>query len=202
MLTPRPSRFSRETMKRWGDEAKTRALVIPHGPCLFITTSTFAVTTTFYAHWFSNAVGTDGEKNLVEAVLQNFPHHSHVHCFRHSQQNIEMHLRNQQFPPSVVKEYTRDIFSWNEVEGAYHKGLVDCSDIENFNTNLQSTYWNKKLCDRKSHSIDFHAWFTKCEADDFWHCSLCSLRETWITSISILHQQRINQHFAQRISWL
>ena len=43
------------------------------------------------------AIGTDGEKTLVDAALQNFPQAAHVHCFRHLQQNVEMHLRVQHF---------------------------------------------------------------------------------------------------------
>ena len=38
------------------------------------------------------AIGTDGEKNLVDAVLCNFPEAYHVHFFRHLQQNVEMHM--------------------------------------------------------------------------------------------------------------
>ena len=51
------------------------------------------------------ATGTDGEKNLVEALLRNFPQAAHIRCFRHLQQNIEMHLRGLQFPQSTIKEY-------------------------------------------------------------------------------------------------
>ena len=35
------------------------------------------------------AVGTDGEKALVDAVLRNFPKVVHIRCFRHLQKNIE-----------------------------------------------------------------------------------------------------------------
>ena len=84
-----------------------------------------------------SAAQTDGEKNLVDAVLHNFPRAAHVHCFRHLQQNIEMHLRNQQFPPCVVKKYTHDIFGWSETDGTYPEGSVDCCDIQSFDTKLK-----------------------------------------------------------------
>ena len=143
------------------------------------------------------AVGTDGEKNLVEAVLCNFPQASHVRCFRHLQQNIEMHLREQQFPPSSIKEYTHDISGWNETNGTYHEGLVDCPDILSFETNLESL---KVKCvhqeqiafqDRNSHEPGFHTWFTRYKADDFCHCTLRALEGrcwSWITSKAVLHQ--------------
>ena len=41
-----------------------------------------------------NAVGTDGEKNLVDAVIRNFPHVSHVRCFQHLQQNSIFEISN------------------------------------------------------------------------------------------------------------
>ena len=40
-----------------------------------------------------NAIVTDGEKTLVDAALRNFPQAAHVCCFRHLQQNVEMHLQ-------------------------------------------------------------------------------------------------------------
>ena len=63
---------------------------------------------------------------------------SYVGCFRHLQQNFEMHLRDQHFPPSVVKKYTHHIFGWSETDELYHEGLVDCRDIESFNTCLET----------------------------------------------------------------
>ena len=74
---------------------------------------------------WAKAVGIIGKKNLVEAVLSNFSHAAHVRCFRHMQQNIEMSLRDRQFPSCAVKKYTRDIFGWTDSSGMYHEGLVD-----------------------------------------------------------------------------
>ena len=51
------------------------------------------------------AVGTDGEKNLVDAVLDNFHQAAHIRCFIHLQQNVELHLHEQKFPTSTIKEY-------------------------------------------------------------------------------------------------
>ena len=84
---------------------------------------------------YVKVVGTDREQNLVDAALHNFSQAVHVRCFRHLQQNIEMHLRNEQFPVDAVKEYTHDIF---ETNGVYHEGLVDYSDIDSFDATLDS----------------------------------------------------------------
>ena len=81
---------------------------------------------------YVKVVGTDGEKNLADAALHNFSQAAHVCCFRHLQQNIEMHLRDEQFPADrdeqfpadIVKEYTHDIFGWSEINGVYHEGLM------------------------------------------------------------------------------
>ena len=79
-----------------------------------------------------------------------------------------------------MKKY---IFGWSETDGSYHEGLADCRDIESFNTCLEALKpkWDNlernAFEDRKSHDINFHAWFTKYKADDFRYCTLRSLRE-------------------------
>jgi len=87
-----------------------------------------------------NAVGTDGEKNLVDAVLRNFPHVAHVRCFRHLQQNIELHLRNE-------RSTLRIFLVGNEADGTYHEGRFsgDCCDISTFDAKLEilKTKWNQ-----------------------------------------------------------
>lgn len=128
-------------------------------------------------------VGTDGENNLVEAVRRNFPQASHIRCFRHLQQNIEMHLRDKQFPQKTIKEYIHDIFGWAETNSTYHEGLVDSVDAISFDTSLATleSKWNQMeqdaFHDRKSHKPNFHAWFSRYKADEFRDCTLRSLRE-------------------------
>ena len=79
-----------------------------------------------------------------------------------------------------MKQYTHDIFGWSETDGSYHEGLVDCRDIQSFNTSLKPKWDHQEqnsFQDRKSHEVNFNAWFTKCKADDFRYCTLRSLRE-------------------------
>ena len=60
------------------------------------------------------ATEMDGEKNLVDVVVHNFPEAAHVCHFRHLQQNIESHLNKQQFSSAAIVQYTRDITIWVE----------------------------------------------------------------------------------------
>ena len=125
------------------------------------------------------AVGTDGEKNLVDTFHQA----AHIRCFRHLQQNVDMHLREQQFPTSMIKEYIHDIFGWSETSGTYHEGLVDCCDSIVFDASLTSLKetWDEMeieaFSDRKSHKPQFHQWFVKWKSEDFRNCTLRYLRE-------------------------
>lgn len=129
------------------------------------------------------AVGTDREKNLVDAVVRNLPEAAHIWCFRHLLQNIESHLCEQQFSSGDIRQYAHDIFGWRDSCGNYHEGLVDSDNISSFDTSLLSL---KSKCvqleqddfqDRIFHKNAFHDWFTKYKADDFCHSTLRSLRE-------------------------
>lgn len=85
------------------------------------------------------AIGTDGEKTLVDAALRNFPQAAHVRCFRHLKQKTEMHLRvNNHFPEKPITEYNNDIFGWTETCGLYYEGLVDSTDGTTFDASLFS----------------------------------------------------------------
>ena len=81
-------------------------------------------------------IGTYGEQNLVDAALHNFSQAVHLQCFQHLQQNIEIHLYNEQFPMDIVKKYIHDIFGWCKTNRVYHKGLMDSSDADSFDAIL------------------------------------------------------------------
>ena len=78
-------------------------------------------------------IGTDGEKNLVDAAICYFPQTAHIQCFRHLQQNIEKYLCEKQFPPTVIKLLVGDIF---KSDGTYHEELVDSRDAQTFDVQL------------------------------------------------------------------
>ena len=128
------------------------------------------------------AVGTDGEKNLVDAIMRNFPEADCVRCFRHLQQNVERHLHEHRFSASAITQYVKDIFGWRDADGTYHEGLVDSDSIDGFNTALLNLKgkWNQIEQDDfqdKMHKVGFHDWFTKFKADDFRSSTLRPLRE-------------------------
>jgi len=81
------------------------------------------------------AIGTDGEKALADALAENFPHAIHLRCFCYLQQYIESHLCHKRFPSTVIVEYVIDIFGWRENETVY-EGLVDCLDADSFYSQL------------------------------------------------------------------
>ena len=129
------------------------------------------------------AIGTDGEKNLVDAAIRNFPQAAHVRCFRHLQQNIEQHLREEQFPPTVIKLLVGDIFGCSHSDSTYHEGLVDSCDTQTFDAQLVALKdkWDhlekQAFSDRKLHDPKFHMWFSHFKAEDFRQCTLRPLRE-------------------------
>ena len=83
-------------------------------------------------------IGTDDEKNLVDAAIRYFPQTAHIQCFQHLQQNIVQHLCEEQFPPlTVIKLLVGDIFEFTKSNGTYHEEL-DSRDAQTFDAQLNS----------------------------------------------------------------
>ena len=129
------------------------------------------------------AVETDGEKALVEAIGKSFPHASQLRCFRHLQQNIETYLRDKQFPQNAISEYTREIFGFVDPGNAVHEGLMDSYMSDEFDASLEALQvkWDNRelkcFASHKSHSPMLHLWFTKHIADTCRNHTLRYLRE-------------------------
>uniref|UniRef100_A0A1X7SXK8 MULE transposase domain-containing protein n=1 Tax=Amphimedon queenslandica TaxID=400682 RepID=A0A1X7SXK8_AMPQE len=129
------------------------------------------------------AVGSDGEKALVDAILRNFPAAVHLRCFHHLQQNIEKHLHEHNYPASATKVYISDIFGWT-TDGVYHEGLVDCSDALEFNVKLAGlkSKWdgleNECLSNESSGHKGFNNWFRRVKAPEIWESTLRFVRES------------------------
>ena len=123
------------------------------------------------------AIGTDGEKALIDALSQNFSHASQVRCFRHLQQNVEQHLRDNQFPLGVVKEFIQDIFGWRESDGTVHEGLVDCCSADDFNGKLQllkgiiQRKWHLLIVNNTLPTFIHGFWNTKLKFSVIIHCA-------------------------------
>ena len=76
-------------------------------------------------------IGTDDEKNLVDATIRYLPQTAHIRCSWHLQQNNEQHLCEEQFPPTVIKLLVGDIFEFTHSDGTYHEEL-DSRDAQTF----------------------------------------------------------------------
>ena len=117
------------------------------------------------------AVGTDGEKALVDATEKCLPHASQLRCFRYLQQNIQSYLREKQFPQNAITEYTQEIFGFVNSDDVVHEGLVDSYISEDFDVCLQALQlrWDtrelKCFENHKSYSPMFYNWFTHHIAD-------------------------------------
>ena len=76
--------------------------------------------------------------------MLSFPRATQLRCFRHLQQDVEGHLKDNHFPDTAVKEYIHDLFGWQESDGTVHEGLVDSCNAEQFNKNLRllADKWN------------------------------------------------------------
>ena len=127
------------------------------------------------------AFGTDGENALVDAAIRSFPQAAHVRCFRHLQQNIKQHLREEQFSLAIIKLLVGDTFGYTQSDGTYHEGLVDSCDAETFDAKLKEEKWDHQekeaFSDCKLHDPKFHTWFSRFKAEDFCQSTLHPLRE-------------------------
>ena len=115
-----------------------------------------------------HAVGTDGEKALVNALFAVFSSHLiHLRCFLHMKDNIRRKLTDMVFPESIRERIIHDIFGMQQGT-IYVKGLLDAADVHEFDYKLsrleekwngieQSLYPNKDPC--------FYNWLVKNEAD-------------------------------------
>ena len=91
------------------------------------------------------AVGTDGDKNLTEALGHNFPRAIQLRCFVHFKKNVQQKLRDLGIPSPTANQFLNDIFGSN-VGGCRLDGLVDVSSVEDFDEklrNLEDT-WNSR----------------------------------------------------------
>lgn len=113
------------------------------------------------------AVGTDGEKALVNALFAVFPCGLiHLRCFLHMKDNIRRKLTDMAFPESTRERIVKDIFGMRQGT-IYVKGLLDADDVHEFDYKLslleekwndieQSLYPNRDPC--------FYNWLVKNES--------------------------------------
>ena len=123
------------------------------------------------------AVGTDGKKNLIQAIHQQFQNALQLRCFRHLQSNLEHHLQEKKVPMSLIQLYVQDVFGSDSQEGIHFEGLVDChsEDFRSKLTRLQPVWDQRDLSvSDEPHS---HGWFTKFKIEGFIQGTLRETRE-------------------------
>jgi hypothetical protein len=124
------------------------------------------------------AVGTDGEKSLIDAIHHQFQNPLQLRCFKHLKGNIERHLHDRKLPPAAIKLFVKDVFGADDENGIHHEGLVDCHTEDEFQIKLAEI---KHLWDdlelQNGLEPQFHAWFGKYKAEDFCSSTLRGVRE-------------------------
>ena len=57
----------------------------------------------------AKAIGTNGEGPYYEVFCSSFPDAIHLRCFTHFQHNLEVTLKQLQFPSHIMKEIIHDV---------------------------------------------------------------------------------------------
>jgi hypothetical protein len=127
------------------------------------------------------AIGTDGERALIEACMHQFKEAIFLRCFRHLQKNIERKLQAEDFPVASQKLYIVDIFGRTDQDGAHYAGLVDCHTENEFQVQLEAmkNVWDRREKDifGENHKPSFHTWFVRNKASDFCEGALRDVQE-------------------------
>ena len=102
-------------------------------------------------------VGTDGEVNLANPLLNVFRSAMHLRCDIHMKDNIKNKLSSLCVPNHVAREYMSDIFGWGE-----EAGLVHCVDGASFDQALKKlqAVWETRHVKGK----EFYEYFSKNKA--------------------------------------
>lgn len=79
------------------------------------------------------AIGTDGEAALYNALKLVFPSAVHLRCFIHFKKNIKSKLQSLNFPAVVAQEILRDIFGYTCTSSQQCElGFVDSQNESEF----------------------------------------------------------------------
>lgn len=107
------------------------------------------------------AFGTGGEKALEAAFQLQFKGAIHLLCFIHVKDAILQKLRDIGICGDSNSYFIQSIFGRQEGTHRF-EGLVDCDDLEMFETNLKDMEqdWNKKECELRS--TDKPVFFISC----------------------------------------
>ena len=104
-------------------------------------------------------LGSDGEVNMINAMLRTFSSAVHLRCDLHMKDNISSKLSSLGICHSLSKEYMSDIFGKGQ-EG----GLIHCSDAQEFDDTVTKLkpVWEE----RHSKGAEFVKYFIEKKASD------------------------------------
>ena len=94
------------------------------------------------------AIGTDGEKALIDAFKHEFRFATHLYCFIHARSSVKRQLSDRKYPESVASTIVDEIFG-KQVGSMYVAGLVDSASEEDFFEKLEAKKadWLKREAD-------------------------------------------------------
>ena len=114
------------------------------------------------------AIGTDGEAALCNAIRDSFPTAVHLRCLKHVKDSIEHKLHELQFDKIGMLEIMYDIFG-RSTDQLREIGLADAIDSNDFFAKLLSLEkkWNnlenlhRRYLGNEKHDFVFYDWFCR-----------------------------------------
>lgn len=123
------------------------------------------------------------------------PNAIHLRCFRHFRANISAKLTKICIPPSLIKDFLKDIFGWT-IGDVHEAGLVDATSDEDFDAKLESynkTWDQRELAVNSSRPPTFFKWFADEKAPEIKESTLLPVREAaglgYESLNSVLHEK-------------
>ena len=129
------------------------------------------------------AIGTDGEAALCNAVRDSFPTAVHLRCLKHVKDSIEHKLHELQFDRIGMQEIMHDIFG-QRTDKMREIGLADAIDSDDFFAKLMSLEkkWNnleklhRRYLGNEKRNCVFYDWFCRNYSAVFVESMISSVR--------------------------
>ena len=125
------------------------------------------------------AFGTDGDKNLTEALDHNFPFALQLRCFIHFKKNVQEKLRDLGLPSHTSQQFLDDIFGKQD-GNLKIEGLIDSTSAEDFQQKLEALedHWiTRELPYTSQAGPRFNEYFRRIQADVVCHHMHKDIRE-------------------------
>ena len=124
------------------------------------------------------ALGTDGERALVDAFKHEFGFAQHMTCFIHVRRNVKGMLHECNIPIPVSTDIMDDVFG-KKLGSSYIEGLVDALDSVDFQEKLDKvvSVWQSLAVASSANMDRFITWFVDHKAPVIRDSMLHSVRE-------------------------